>query len=141
MKTKLEKAMELVEISRRKNSTSRAWDYAETAAEIAGVEVVCEESSNYPDLDLLEKEIRAALDDCPLIVSCHSRAVEWLKLHGVTGEVWSPSSVGVAVANGPRQLTVKWVTGFLRARAVGRLLLCPNVVYSRHPRRLRTETP
>ncbi len=88
-KTTLEEALGYIEDSRRKNSKSAAWACAEWAAELVpGVKVQYAEGSNFPDLERLEKDIRAALSDS-IIVTRHAGMVEWLARRGITGEVKS----------------------------------------------------
>lgn len=84
--TDLERALEHIGNSARKSSRSAAWAEAERAAEIAGVGVRYEEGSNFPDLELLEKDVRAALSDS-IIVTRHAGLVAWLAERGITGEV------------------------------------------------------
>ena len=91
--TDLELALECVEKSRRKASKSAAWAEAEQAARIAGagVAVHYQEGSNFPDLERLEKDVRAALDET-IIVTRHAGLVEWLAERGITGRVISQAT-------------------------------------------------
>lgn len=84
--TDLERALEHIGNSARKSSRSAAWAEAERAAEIAGVGVRYKEGSNFPDLELLEKDVRAALSPS-VIVTRHAGLVAWLASRGITGEV------------------------------------------------------
>ena len=86
--TELEKALEAIVAAARKSSKSACWNYAQDAAEIASVTVHPHpERPNWPDLERLEKDVRAALDAAPLIVTRHAALVEWLAAQGITGDV------------------------------------------------------
>lgn len=86
--TELERALKSLEAADRKTSKSACWACAQDAAEIAGVTVHPHpERPNWPDLERLEKDVRAALDAAPLIVTRHTGMVEWLARRGITGEV------------------------------------------------------
>lgn len=89
--TKLEDALQCLRIARRKNSTALAWDWAEDAAKIADILVY--ENGNYPDLDRLEKDLRATLSEDPLIITDHPGVVAWLKKQDIEGEVVSKARV------------------------------------------------
>lgn len=84
--TDLERALDEIAASRRKQSKSAAWACAEHAAEIAGVEVHADESGRWPDLERLEKDVRAACADT-VIVTRHTGLVEWLAARGIEGQV------------------------------------------------------
>ena len=83
----LEKALDFIEQSSRKDSKSSAWGCAERAAEIAGVTVYGQEGNNYPDLERLGRDVRSALGNSVLIVTRHKTLVEWLAAHGIEGRV------------------------------------------------------
>jgi putative CRISPR-associated protein (TIGR02620 family) len=90
MSTVLEQALEEIGNSKRKGSKSAAWNCAEYAAQLASVEVHYDpDRPNWPDLARLEKDVRvrAALGTDTVIVTRHAGLAEWLKLHGITGNV------------------------------------------------------
>lgn len=90
--TDLERALVRIENSRRKASESAAWAEAEAAAEIGGVQVYYEEGNNYPDLNRLERDVRAALDEV-VIVTRHAGMVAWLTARGIVGRVIAQATV------------------------------------------------
>ena len=63
MKTDLELALDQIAASRCKGIKSAAWACAEYAAELAGVSIVYPEDGNWPDLERLEKDVRANCND------------------------------------------------------------------------------
>lgn len=88
MKTKLHRALEHIGFAARKASRAEAWHEALHAAEIAGLDdAPADQDGRWPDLDLLEKQVRSALGPDTVIVTRHNGLVEWLMHHGHTGEV------------------------------------------------------
>jgi len=69
--TDLELALDQIAASRCKGIRSAAWACAEYAAELAGVSIVYPEDGNWPDLERLEKDVRANCADT-VIVTRHA---------------------------------------------------------------------
>lgn len=92
--TDLERALEQLAVARRKNSKGLSWSEARRAAEMApGVEVYADDSGRWPDLERLEADIKAALDDTPIIVTRHAGLIAWLAQRGITGHVIAQATV------------------------------------------------
>lgn len=110
MRTKIENLLVRLEEGRRKNTKSVAWHIATEIAEAIGGTVYPDPQMTcrnpYPDWDRLEKDVRAAQDDRPVIVTRHVGAIEWLNNHGFDGDV-------IAHVASPDQIRGRVVIGAL----------------------------